>query len=68
MEYALKNKNFVKIIFLVSFLAEGGRCLERRKIVFLLQHNLEVECLLNIIYGFPVVSRDYKICNTAGKS
>jgi hypothetical protein len=32
--------------------------------VFLLLHNLEVACLLCILYGFPVVGQDYKICNT----
>jgi len=34
---------------------------------FLLLHNIEVECLLCILYGFPAVGRDCKICNTAGK-
>ena len=41
---------------------EGSRCAENGKICFLL-HNLEFECLLFFLMGFPVVGGDYKIKN-----
>jgi hypothetical protein len=56
----VKNSKFCKNYYF-RFL-EGNRCAEKGKVCFLL-HNLEVECLLFFLMGFPVVGADYKIMN-----
>jgi hypothetical protein len=60
IRYVFKTQNFVKNYYL-HFLEDNG-CVEHGKTFFLL-HNLEVECLLFFLMGFPVVGWDFKIKN-----